>query len=60
MLLIQAVWSAVGGWMIMGISANQNTFHHKDANKDGSNWVMMVLLGFPVYGVIFLLNVSNH
>jgi hypothetical protein len=54
--LIQAVWSAVFGWMLMGISANQNTIHHKDASDEGSNMTMIILLGFPVYGVIIFLN----
>jgi len=48
----QAVWSAVFGWMLMGVSANQNTIHHKDAEKEGSHMAMIILLGFPVYGIL--------
>jgi hypothetical protein len=43
--------------MVMGIFADQNKIHHKEAA--GENIFMIITLGFPVYGVSITKKHSN-
>ena len=50
-LMNQAVWLCIIGWLSMGLFGAQNILHHTDAAAGGLGIYITVIFSFPLYEV---------